>query len=154
MKQSMFTRGFTLIELLVVIAIIGILAAVVIGSLNDARSGGQNASIQQSIANVRSQAELVYNAEGYSYTEVCADPRVTNLINAALSVVNSTGGIQTGAASNSTTTPASRVAVCRSNDTQYIAASPLSGGSNFWCVDSTGASKLVSAVNGTTMVCP
>lgn len=156
MKQAL-QRGFTLIELLVVIAIIGILAAVVIGSLNDARSSGQNASIQQSMANIRSQAELVYNQNGYSYTGasgVCSNTRTTDLIDAAIEVVNGNTTIGTGAAQNSTTTPANRVAVCRDNDTEYIAAAPLAGGSGFWCVDSTGASKQVGAVNGTTMTCP
>lgn len=153
----MLQRGFTLIELLVVIAIIGILAAVVIGSLNDARSSGQNASIQQSMANIRSQAELVYNSNSYSYTGtngVCSNTRVTDLIQASLDVVNGTASIGTGAASNSTTTPADRIAICRDTDTQYIAAAPLAGGSGFWCVDSTGTSKQVSAVNGTTLTCP
>ncbi len=152
----MLTRGFTLIELLVVIAIIGILAAVVIGSLNDARSGGQDASIKQSVANIRSQAELFYNGNGYTYrvdatTNVCTNTQVDSLLSAAVDVVNGTDyasathGVSTYVALNTLTGAASgRTAACHADETRYLAVAPLASIAQFWCVDSTGVSAQVA----------
>ena len=56
-----FKNGFTLIELLVVIAIVGLLTSIALASLNTARNKAADATIKQNLAQIRAQAQIVYD---------------------------------------------------------------------------------------------
>lgn len=64
-------HGFTLIELLVVIAIIGILSAVVMISMNDARKKARDTARMADLAQIRNALELYYTANGYYPPSPC-----------------------------------------------------------------------------------
>ena len=136
-------QGFTLIELLVVIAIIGILAAVVLASLGDARKSGTDASIKQSLSNIRAQAEIVYNQQSFTYANICADAKVNTLKTAAASSAGST-------VVGNDAVIASGQSVCRDIATGWMVTVPLIGTgttNDRWCVDSTGFSGVVTNAN-------
>jgi prepilin-type N-terminal cleavage/methylation domain-containing protein len=138
-------RGFTLIELLVVIAIIGILSAVVLASLNSARAKGANAAIKSNLANIRAQAEMIYDNDG-DYDAVCGANTVTQ--NATIASAIDAADTSSGA-----------TAVCgmpaTGSASEWAISSPLKAETTHWCVDSTGASKSISnAIAATAVVCP
>lgn len=129
-------KGFTLIELLVVIAIIGILASVVLASLNTARGKGAAAAVKANLANIRAQAELVYDNSSNSYATVCDDANVTAATAAAGSATGQSG-------------------TCNDSATAWAAAAPLQSGAAtpVWCVDSTGASEQRATALGADVAC-
>lgn len=65
-KIKNFKKAFTLVELLIVIAIIGILSAIVVVTLTDARKKGRDSQRQSNI-NTVSQALATYYADNHEY---------------------------------------------------------------------------------------
>jgi prepilin-type N-terminal cleavage/methylation domain-containing protein len=78
-------RGFTLLELLTVLAVIGLLATIVLASLNDSRARGRDATRVKELKELQKAIEL-YRADNTGFpprntarsgstvaTEVCAD---------------------------------------------------------------------------------
>ncbi len=147
------SKGFTLIELLVVIAIIGILSAVVLASLNTARSRGNDAAIQSNLATIRTQAELYYGgagnnsyaADGNAGNTCAVDVFSDSVIAKSITATEITNGAGTGV-------------ICGSTPTAYAVSSALVagvGGNMFWCVDSAGnARSHASAMTAGATVCP
>ncbi len=122
-----FKKGFTLIELLVVVAIIGILASVVLASLNTARTKGKDASAKASLASMRAEAELVVDANGNYPATLCSPGGQLDKL-----IISVNGQIPTAGAVNCDVPAAAPYS-------SWAAEATLNDGTKF-CVDSAGFS--------------
>ncbi|MCK9345257.1 MAG: type II secretion system GspH family protein [Candidatus Pacebacteria bacterium] len=165
----MKSKGFTLIELLVVIAIIGILASVVMGSLNTARNNAADAAIKSNLTGVRSAASIWYDDNGFVYASTdftlgtCPTSATTGNIFADAKILSAI----TGAITQSGFSAAAGSQCVALADAWAVAVQLKTGGTagdtipDAWCVDSVGASRaytyaalgpetIVDAINGDT----
>ena len=114
------------IVILVGIAILGILASVVLASLNSARQKGADASIKANLANLRAQAEIYWdsnseNGKDGSYSGLCDDTEITKIINSTPKVKDSGP-------------------LCNDSIKEYAVTSQLNSG-GYFCVDSAGKAE-------------
>jgi len=148
MKRT--NKGFTLIELLVVIAIIGILSAVVLASLNTARTKGNDAAIKANLSGLRAQGEILY-ADNNCYGDAASCNAAAIAVSACPTAVTTNNSLF----DNTTVINAIAGAVANSDGVAASAqcSESINGGAwaisvklktntaLYWCVDSSGQSK-------------
>ncbi len=159
--NNTYRRGFTLIELLVVIAIIGILASVVLASLNTSRDKSRDASVQQSLKNLQTQAQSLFQASGRCYAKAGVTCTASAPVAKAAGACNSISTdahifgdatidriLDSADTINGTSLCTSAVTAGFGNAWAVAVVYP-SDATKAWCVDSTGASKEITGAYGT-----
>ena len=145
-------KGFTLIELLVVVAIMGLLAALAVVALNNARARARDARRVSDVKQLQTALELYYLDQN-EYPDAPSAPGIIESL-----CLSSTNGLAVGCAgttymSLTPVNPSPRVdGGCA--DTSYIYAVQASGNNNIsyyitYCLGSATGTLTAGSHNGT-----
>lgn len=132
-------------ELLVVLAIVGVLASIAIVSLNNARSKANDAETVAQLSMARTSAQIFYeehesyNGEAGNVARKCDEKK-------SMFLDYISGMFQYTTSSNY---PDGTDLRCSSNDQAYEITASLNNSREFWCVNSQGLSKKITAQNHT-----
>ena len=143
-------KGFSMVELLIVITIIGVLSTIVLSSLSSSRAKAYDTKTKQQLSRFRTAAEIYFtNQTPTNYGP--ATPICTAGIFSETSEVNG----NPHAYIDPLNLPNGTQVVCGSVDSAYAVKATLYSGSEYWCVDSTGASRMtVGPIGASVTVCP
>ncbi len=124
-NNKMKNKAFTLLELLVVIAIIGILATIVLVSLQGARRRAQDSAIVSEMSQIRTAAEM-HRIDTGSYDDLMANEEVVTLVESIEAVI----GVNE--------------VIYSIGDGEYCIAAPTVVDDEFHCIDSSGSAGRVT----------
>ncbi|OHA63473.1 MAG: hypothetical protein A2748_03400 [Candidatus Wildermuthbacteria bacterium RIFCSPHIGHO2_01_FULL_45_20] len=128
-------KGFTLIELLVVIAIIGLLAGIVLVSLNGAQDRARDGRIQAAIGQTKAQAQLVYAYNNaFDYTSLCDVGNTLNTSHAAYGPAL----LQIENEVNTQNGTSGAEPVCMGSASNFCISATLATSGTVMCIDETG----------------
>ena len=149
-----FTRGFTLIELLVVIAIIGILASIVLVSLNGARKKGNDTRVISDVQEIRTALETDYNGTNYGSAVGTGDLQV-NAFNTTTGTSTSINSLIADAIAEGGTITVTTNGAFPITSYAVYGALPSQAGAKYFCISSAGATAAATStpVNNETNPC-
>lgn len=141
-KKDLFgKKGFSLVELLVVITIIGVLSTIILSGISNSRSRAYDSKVKQQLSSFRTAAEIYFtNQNGYGPEVNICTAGIFNDVDP----VNGSPGLYIAAGN----IPSFTQTICGSTDSAYALKATLYSGSEYWCVDSRGASRAIAGPIG------